>query len=166
MGTRGTYGFIKNGEKKLSYNHFDSYPSGLGEKIKEYITTHSISQMNETFDKIRMVSDEKTYNVDFINNPLYEKYLKFSDNGVNGGCGWYALLRNVQGNLSAYDDPDLDVMLEGEGDEWEYVLNLDTNELEVSCLCHQITKRFSFEQISSIDFNTLEEEFSNEKEDL
>ena len=30
MGTRGMNGFISQGETKAAYNHFDSYPTGLG----------------------------------------------------------------------------------------------------------------------------------------
>jgi hypothetical protein len=30
MGTRGLVGFTVNGQHLLTYNHFDSYPSGLG----------------------------------------------------------------------------------------------------------------------------------------
>lgn len=30
MGTRGTWGFVADGDEKLTYNHFDSYPDGLG----------------------------------------------------------------------------------------------------------------------------------------
>ena len=42
MSTRGLYGFIENGEYTATYNHSDSYPSGLGlefftaAKIKDF----------------------------------------------------------------------------------------------------------------------------------
>ena len=41
MGTKGTYGFFKNGESKLTYNQFDSYPEGLGTNIVEFIKSSS-----------------------------------------------------------------------------------------------------------------------------
>jgi len=34
MGTRGAYGFRKNGIDKVTYNHFDSYPEQLGESLE------------------------------------------------------------------------------------------------------------------------------------
>lgn len=37
MGTRGIYGFRKNKKDKTSYNHYDSYPSCLGEQMFDYI---------------------------------------------------------------------------------------------------------------------------------
>lgn len=33
MGTRGMYGFYRNGVTKATYNHFDSYPEWLGKKL-------------------------------------------------------------------------------------------------------------------------------------
>lgn len=36
MSTRGIYGFRKNGEDKLTYNHYDSYFSYLGENKKNH----------------------------------------------------------------------------------------------------------------------------------
>ena len=37
MGTRGTCGFMYKGEPKLGYNHFDSYPDGLGVQMIDMI---------------------------------------------------------------------------------------------------------------------------------
>lgn len=37
MSTRGTVGFRKNDEDKLVYNHYDSYPSGLGKATLDFI---------------------------------------------------------------------------------------------------------------------------------
>lgn len=37
MSTRGVVGYYKNGNLKVTFNHFDSYPSGLGESVKQYI---------------------------------------------------------------------------------------------------------------------------------
>ena len=33
MGTRGAIGFRLDGVDKVAYNHFDSYPSGLGADV-------------------------------------------------------------------------------------------------------------------------------------
>lgn len=37
MGTRGLLGLIVQGKRHAAYNHWDSYPSGLGAKIVEFI---------------------------------------------------------------------------------------------------------------------------------
>ena len=37
MGTRRSVGFIANEKNYITYNHFDSYPSGLGSEVLEVI---------------------------------------------------------------------------------------------------------------------------------
>ncbi|OCK75657.1 hypothetical protein K432DRAFT_408824 [Lepidopterella palustris CBS 459.81] len=37
MGTNGLLGFIIAGRRRASYNHYDSYPTGLGENIMKFI---------------------------------------------------------------------------------------------------------------------------------
>jgi hypothetical protein len=37
MGTRGLIGFIIKGVKKGAYNHWDSYPEGLGNAVVDFI---------------------------------------------------------------------------------------------------------------------------------
>ena len=38
MGTRGAFGFLVDGETKVTYNHWDSYPSGLGQDLVDTLT--------------------------------------------------------------------------------------------------------------------------------
>ena len=65
MSTRGIYGFRKNGEDKLTYNHYDSYFSYLGENIINFVnhkmpfskiqtcdTNHLIDFLEKKYDKI------------------------------------------------------------------------------------------------------------------
>lgn len=37
MSTRGTFGFHRNGKDELYYNHWDSYPDGLGVAFIDYL---------------------------------------------------------------------------------------------------------------------------------
>ena len=55
MGTRGAWGLIKDGKEKVTYNHYDSYPDGLGVCIIELAQDLSISQI---YDRIEMVKSE------------------------------------------------------------------------------------------------------------
>ena len=55
MGTRGLWGLRKDGIDKLTYNHWDSYPTALGETIKSFILNHSPAELNEVFDKIILI---------------------------------------------------------------------------------------------------------------
>ena len=61
MGTRGAIGYFGklDGENlhKVTYNHFDSYPSVLGKKIVEYIKGKDFDTIKEDFENINMVED-------------------------------------------------------------------------------------------------------------
>ena len=46
MSTRGVYGFRKNNTDKITYNHYDSYPSGLGNVILKFIQGTPLESLN------------------------------------------------------------------------------------------------------------------------
>ena len=55
MGTRGLVGHIIRGRQKASYNHFDSYPPGLGLELMKFILSlldEQIQQMINNLEKI------------------------------------------------------------------------------------------------------------------
>lgn len=134
MGTRGAYGFIKNGEMKITYNHWDSYLSGLGFEVMKFIAKTSDKELNEIFDKIVMVDENSVPTEEQIKE--CEKYLN-SNVGAGKIDDWYCLLRNAQGNLNEYKNG-LRYMIDSKefmGDslfcEYAYILNLDNNYLEI-----------------------------------
>ena len=45
MGTRGLLGFIRDGEPTAEYNHYDSYTSGLGTVVCNWIADHTDAQI-------------------------------------------------------------------------------------------------------------------------
>lgn len=137
MATRGIFGFRKNGEDKLTYNHCDSYPDGLGRNIIEFINKHSVEELNDTFDKIVLVNEH---------TPPTEKQIQIciknglSDFSVSSGqkTDWYCLLRNCQGDLEslvsmedeAYMIDNRDFIKDSLFCEYGYIINLDDNVLE------------------------------------
>lgn len=133
MSTRGCYGFRKNGMDKLTYNHFDSYPECLGRVMVEFCKETSISELNEIFDKLILVSESA--------KPTVEQ-IKECKQYYNGNVGrqtvkdWYCLLRNAQGDLDAYKNglkymiDNCNFIKDGFGCEYAYIINLDTEELE------------------------------------
>jgi hypothetical protein len=58
MGTRGILGFITKGVRKGTYNHFDSYPSGLGDAIIRFILAHTDEELEQMVGKIEQVSSQ------------------------------------------------------------------------------------------------------------
>lgn len=56
MGTSGFWGIIKNGEEKMIFNQFDSYPEYLGKEVVCLIQ-NNLESLNDVFDKIIFVKN-------------------------------------------------------------------------------------------------------------
>jgi hypothetical protein len=133
MGTRGVVGFRKNGVDKLMYNHFDSYPSGLGAKVIGFLMDTSVEEMLTIFDKIEMIDEHSKPTAQQIEECKRWTDLKVSKQTTND---WYCLLREAQGELGAFKEG-LRYMLEANDFikdslfcEYGYIVNLDDNVLE------------------------------------
>ena len=133
MGTRGLYGFRKNGVDKTTYNHFDSYPDCLGNNVVEFCKSTSIAEMNKIFDRIVLVEEDSKPTEQQIDDCI-EYY-----NGnvsMQNTEDWYCLLREAQGNLNVYKNG-LKYMIDNSAFikdslfcEYAYIINLDTECLE------------------------------------
>lgn len=186
MGTRGVFGFHKNSVDKIRYNHYDSYPSGLGKDVKEFVTKH-IDELNDISDRIVLVDNK---------HPPTKKQIKecekYTDLSVSEQStkDWYCLLRGAQDNLEAYADglkymeDGADFIKESLFCEWGYVINLDTNRLEIykgfqnhpQDNRYKITKsrdgyyncalirEVPLSQVKNFDMNALEEEPNGDEE--
>lgn len=134
MGTRGAYGFHKGGVDKITYNHFDSYPTGLGADVAEFVKNHTDEEMNEIFDRIVMVRSNGVPSAEQI-----KECFRFYQPGVsmNTPEEWYSLLRATQGDLEAhamglrYMIDNADFLKDSLFCEWGYVINLDKGVLEI-----------------------------------
>lgn len=135
MGTRGAWGFYKDGVTKATYNHLDSYPSCLGQVMKEFCMVNDPADFEEIFNELKMVNANDVPSVDD-----YIKLGTYRNNGVNGGADeYYDLLRETQGEPQCYiNDPNLKVMIDSGNFlqdslfcEWAYIINLENNELEI-----------------------------------
>lgn len=161
MGTRAAIGFRVNGQDKITYNHFDGYPTGLG--------MSAITQLIEyTKDTKRLVKNDPEHgvhlsltelvvsNYDFARKniesivmvdedvkPTAEQieqnrdYLNLDVNAGNEET-WYCLLLGAQGNITDYLTGKLVVMIDSADFmndslfcEWAYIFNFDTNRLEI-----------------------------------
>ena len=136
MGTRGAFGFYGDGTNKIAYNHFDSYPSGLGWDVFRFVKSHTPAELKEIFDRIEMIKRDTEPTPEQI---AHCKEMKTLYLGVSGQreSDWYCLLRHAQGNLEFYANG-LRYMMDGASFiqdsvmcEYAYVINVDTNELEV-----------------------------------
>lgn len=133
MSTRGLYGVVIDGEVKASYNHYDSYPSGLGYQILKEINAGTL-----TADRARYMRL-----VDESGAPTQDQITTMVDAGLhnpNVSSGetaeWYSLMREAQGKLHAnlttgYMIDNLEFASDSLFCEWGYLVNFDTNRLEV-----------------------------------
>lgn len=133
MGTRGCYGFRKNGIDKLTYNHFDSYPDGLGETMVEFCKETSIAEMRKIFDRIILIREDSK-----PTSKQIEECIAYYDGNVSEQRpeDWYCLLRDAQGNPDAYK-AGLNYMINNNDFikdslfcEYAYIINLDEECLE------------------------------------
>ena len=105
MSTRGYYGIKKRGELKGAYNHFDSYPSGLGKDLVETINKikkeDRLKVLNETFDYIELVDSNIAPTQEQKDTCVKANVvdLNVSERSLDD---WYCLLRKIQGNLDIY----------------------------------------------------------------
>lgn len=137
MGTRGAMGVRIDGVDKIAYNHFDSYPSGLGDSIladvNELMRDPGLDGMRRLARDLRVV-DESTE----ATAAEQARFSRFMDSGVGSKspADWYVLLRELQGEFK--DTLQAGVMIDGHTFltdslfcEWAYIVNLDESTFEV-----------------------------------
>lgn len=101
MSTRGAVGLIFNNEENIGYNHFDSYPEGLGNEILTFLKGKTIDELKYIFSNITLV--------------------KNSDNDV---WNWQKHTFNTE----FLDESRF--LIDSLFCEFAYIINLDTNKLE------------------------------------
>ena len=129
MGTKGIYGFEKGGVRKVTYNHYDSYPTSLGVRIVDALRDVSLRKLNAAFDNIIIVAQKAT--------PTEAQIAKCQSFAEGNLREWYWLLHRAQGNLALYINGALRHMIDpndllGSGMcEWAYIVNLDSKSVDV-----------------------------------
>ena len=137
MGTRGALGFRIDGKDKIAYNHFDSYPSGLGAAVAKFLvkaasTRAGLARLQAKARLLQAIPKDSKPTPEDI-----KRCAKYTDLGVSNQStdDWYCLLRNAQGNPAAmlqvqkYEDS-ASFMLDSLFCEYAYIINLDENVLE------------------------------------
>lgn len=143
MGTRGSIGMIRNGVVKEAYNHFDSYPSQLGENFLAYAKSKTIEELEEVYCNLELIDEDSNPTPEQI-----EKCKEFTDTSVGSGFGWYQLMRKCQGDMAAYEK--LGMIPDGSNtgwQEWKYYIDLDNNKFVVVQVYGNKTKKFSLKRL-------------------
>ncbi len=139
MGTRGCYGFVlPGGEEKLTYNCLDSYPSGLGQHVIDFLKETPLREIRQIAERIVMVDELKSKPTDSQIRVCKKAGLLNTSVGNQTENEWYCLLRKSQGDLGVYKNPKILWMIDGRAFvadslfcEWAYIINLETNMLEI-----------------------------------
>lgn len=138
MGTRGFLGFVADGREIITYNHWDSYPSGLGENVLEWLRVNvsagNMTEVKESARNIKIVTDETP-----ITDEDVSRLAAWSDMTVGGPSDspmWYQLLRQTQGSpvdilASGYVEDASEFPRDSLFCEWGYLVDLDTEMFEV-----------------------------------
>lgn len=136
MGTRGAIGFIIDEKHRIVYNHFDSYPEGIGQYVLDYL--NSIEDFENLIEQVRKIET-----IDTKIPPTEKQKAQCSNAGtINLNVSrqsmddWYCLLREAQGELQKYIEvgmmPDnSNFLLDSLFCEWAYIVNLDEMTFEI-----------------------------------
>lgn len=129
MGTRGFVGFVVDGTEKIAYNHWDSYPSGLGVDVLTWLRGADLADAKEKARALRVVDPRSRATDEDI-----ERLRQYADPDVSSRDlhEWYVLLHETQGKPDAI----LAAGVVEDGtrigwQEWGYLVDFDANELRV-----------------------------------
>lgn len=139
MGTRGALGVFIDGKTKATYNHFDSYPDGLGEDVVAAVRrilddpARGMDWLKTKARAIQMWPDHTPATPELIS-----RLRAYADTSVStqSETEVYVLTRGMQGRIEAYLDAEFmeDGGEEFMGDslfcEYAYIINLDDGVLE------------------------------------
>ena len=101
MSTRGAVGIRRGGIDKVGYNHFDSYPEGLGKEILTWLKNTNMNKLEKFFQKIQF--DEESDVFDWKNskmNSVFEEYSGFLENSLF--CEYAYIINLDDGVLEFY----------------------------------------------------------------
>lgn len=133
MGTRGFIGFVNKGREYITYNHFDSYPSGLGVTVLDWARGADLDKVREQVSTLVLVDEQSKPTLDQQAELIDHADFRVSEQTSED---WYALLRETQGDLQR--TLDCGYMIDSHEFphdslfcEWGYLIDLDTGCLEV-----------------------------------
>lgn len=136
MGTRGAIGFILNDTPKITYNHFDSYPTVLGVSMLAQAATFAadLPTTKKAVKAVKLIDDSKKPTAAQLKLLAGRAGITVPQ-PVSTGTDWYAWLRDAQGDLAAYlkigyMPNSWDFPLESLFCEYAYIIDLDAGVFE------------------------------------
>lgn len=139
MGTRGFVGFVAEGREAITYNHFDSYPDGVGTQVLAWLRAvveyHETTKVQAAVSMLQAVTDDSPP----PNREQLEHLRQYTDLNVDGKpqeVSWYQALRGTQGNPQAilnarYYEDAKNFPQDSLFCEWGYLVDLDALTFEI-----------------------------------
>ena len=139
MSTSGLYGFRLGGVDKVTYNHCDSYPDGLGKDFVKFCRKYTIDELKDFFGNIRLIEKNEVVTPKDV---AYCESNRWNDYSVGSrkSDDWYCLTHELQGNFREYIrciNNGLKVYMINNINfiklftcEYAYIMNLDNETLE------------------------------------
>lgn len=135
MGTRGFTGLVVDGEEKIGYQQYDSYPSGVGVDVLRDLRelVKDMDSLRAQARALKVVNKDVAPTVDEIEK--LRPYLSL-DVGQQNAADWYCLLRETQGQLAAileagYIEDNHTFPLDSLFCEYGYLVDLDREVFQV-----------------------------------
>lgn len=153
MGTRGAVGFRHNQKDYITYNHYDSYPTCAGVGVIMTIIKQKLfddqyrQQAIEKLESLQLINSEKTFEPEELENIRNNIEALGLENNTfdptrfgNGKVDAYYVLNPIQRHINTYIHPkhtipymidNHEFMANSLFCEWAYIINFDTNSLEI-----------------------------------
>lgn len=142
MGTRGLVGWVVDGEVKVSYNHWDSYPSYLGDRVFAYVQERidTVETWKQRVRDVVLLHDEDAPATDELIEKARALGLIDTEVGAPRTPGQrpdlYQCLRGAQGRLDLYEEvgymvDSVQFAQDSVFCEWAWLVNLDEGVVEV-----------------------------------
>lgn len=136
MGTRGFMGLVIDGQQKIGYVHWDSYPSGLGKDMLEALRTLLLADSGDQVATLARQLEVVTQDTP-PSREQQERLGDYADTNVSTKAldEWYVLLRRTHGDLVAtlkagYIEDAADFPYDSLYAEWGYLIDFDTKTFE------------------------------------
>ena len=137
MGTRGSFGIVVNGELKIGYNQFDSYPEGWGidtlRWLRRTIEDGQEDKVKAEAATVKVVNEDIPPTEEDIGKLSLYTDLQYSSRSTDD---WYCLTHKSQGSIEKMIDCGyiLDAStfpLDSLYCEWAYMVDFDNRQFEV-----------------------------------
>lgn len=142
MGTRGVFGFRLSGKEYVVYNHYDSYPDGLGVEVIKFIRSVNVengwSKLRDLVSALSLVNPESKPDVATL--ARYDGLFSSMANNIHART-WSSIFSFISplfilqavytGTLIHF--PDDALFLKSWSCEYAYIIDIDAMMLDFRC---------------------------------